>query len=391
MAYLVRAIVVVVAALYLWSDVMAVAPDGVPWVVGLSLLWVAAFLVLSRTPLTPVPAWGAALAALACIGLSWWLAPSAEPPLGQAPLFSWPGAATVGAGAVAGLVLVAAGSWVERLPAVVIGAGVVAAAFVDPVTRSLFMLDTGLILACSVTIAAVAIAQRHRIDAERQVAIAQERARLADELHDRIAHEVTGIVVLAQGSAALARNGPTQQPLELIEASGLRAMEHIRAIVGRSGPPTGARSRGTGEDAVVVDVTARLTRLVEDFAATATARVSGPGTVAVAVTPPVWDVVERTVTEALTNVRRHASSARHVRVHLTADDSTLTLWVTDDGDGGGLGTGGGSGLRRLLRRARAVGGDLGAAPEPTGGWQVRLRVPAAPLIPTPDDSGRSDA
>ncbi|GMA39930.1 sensor histidine kinase [Mobilicoccus caccae] len=224
------------------------------------------------------------------------------------------------------------------------------------------------------------------------MAIAEERARFADELHDRIAHEVTGIVVLAQGSSALARGGPVERPLELIEEAGLRAMEHIRGIVGRSGPPTPDRpGHGRGGSrasavASVTDVSERLGVIVRDFAETTPAAVTPPAQVDCALSPQAWELMHRVTAESLTNVRRHAASARHVRVHLAADDRNATLWITDDGDGGGLGTGGGSGLRGLGRKAKALGGELTAHPVSQGGWQVRLilpavGVPAVPAVP----------
>ncbi|MDO5629743.1 MAG: histidine kinase, partial [Mobilicoccus sp.] len=367
MAYLVRALVILVAALYLASDTAVVSDDGAAsmWVIVIGLAWVAAFLVTSWQHTVGVFAWLLVGAAILSAVLSWWLSPAVAPPIGDYAQFTWPGAATIGASAVAGRIIVLARSWAERVPAVLIVVATAVAAFLDPATRAFFLLDTGLIFTCAFTIAAVAIAQRHRIAAERQVAVAEERARFADELHDRIAHEITGIVVLAQGSAALAANGPVQRPLELIESSGLRAMEHIRTIVGRGGPVVEDRRPPALTDtpessSVVTDVSARLARIIADFAGTSTARIERPEPVEVALAAPVWEVLDRAVREALTNVRRHASTASCVRIQTSTDGASLSVAVDDDGSGGGLGTGGGHGLHRLSSQLRALGGHLEA-------------------------------
>lgn len=225
---------------------------------------------------------------------------------------------------------------------------------------------------CTVTAIGVGLLiRRQRLTVAEQRADARERERraMAAELHDVIAHELTGIVVLAQAVADRAGTSGSEDAVGRIEASGQRALGHVRSLVSALGDPREGLAvpprRGD-----LSDVAALVDRFRATTGAEVNARVTGrdvPG--------PVALTAHRVVSEALTNVRRHAASARTVAVDVRIDGGALVMSVDDDGRGGGLGGGAGSGLRGLEHRAALVGGRVCAGPGPDGGWRVRATLP----------------
>ncbi|MET7419386.1 ATP-binding protein [Dactylosporangium sp. NPDC005555] len=192
--------------------------------------------------------------------------------------------------------------------------------------------------------------------------LADERARrahrldLARDLHDLVAHEVTGIVIAAQAAG-----------LPDIEAAGLRALDAMDRMVGTLRGPVSQRIHGV-ED---------LPDVVRRFSST------GPAVASLSMpeVPKMSDEASKAayhvVIEALTNVRRHAPAATAVTVAVTSRQGRVELVVTNDGSGPGPGrAGGGTGLAGLDERVRALGGDLHAGPH-DGGWRVTCHLPAA--------------
>ncbi|GMA39933.1 hypothetical protein [Mobilicoccus caccae] len=162
MGHLVRALVVLFAIAYATGDLTSVLPGaGQTWMLWLCVGWVLAYLVSSWLPSARRLGWVFAAAALACAALSWWLVQQFPPTPEEVPTYTWPGAATIGAGAVAGRLLFLAGSWLERVPVVLIMGATLLAAMADPVLRSFALLDTSAVLVACGTVAGVAIAQRH--------------------------------------------------------------------------------------------------------------------------------------------------------------------------------------------------------------------------------------
>ncbi|MFB7949687.1 sensor histidine kinase [Kitasatospora phosalacinea] len=206
-------------------------------------------------------------------------------------------------------------------------------------------------------------------------AVRAERARIARELHDVVAHHVSMIAVRAE-TARLATPGlPAQGAERLLEIGDAArdALAEMRRLLGvlredeRAAP---ARAPQPG--------LAALGDLLEQ------ARRAGGGTVRLVVrgTPaPLGPGAElaayRIVQEALTNARRHAPGAAvEVELHHTA--AALELRVRDHGPGPGSGPrqGGGHGLTGMRERAAAVGGTLRTGPGPGGGFAVTAHLPA---------------
>ncbi|MFE5210046.1 sensor histidine kinase [Streptomyces sp. NPDC056600] len=250
--------------------------------------------------------------------------------------------------------------------------------------------DTGLFMALFLALATTAVLgagvarrlvladRRHRAAAVRL----EQRAEFARDLHDFVAHHVTGIVVQAQGALAIAGRRPELVPpaLERIERAGSEALVSMRKMVGMLRgedelPP--APSAGVAE----------LRSLVERFSAGGRARAS-------LVLEGVFDdlpvevgtTVHRVVMEALTNVRRHTRDCAEVEVHAVRSGDLVTVRVVDDGRTLQP-SGGGFGLRGLAERAALVGGRFRAGPVPGGGWGVEVVLPAAPAAsaaPSPE-------
>ncbi len=225
---------------------------------------------------------------------------------------------------------------------------------------------TALPAVVSVALGLVVRAQRRQLAAERVAAAAEQRARIARDLHDTVAHEVTGIVVLAQAAAQIAP--PEVAPALIgIDQSGRRALDRIRELV--------ARLRTDPVDHAPVRA------VVERFRATTSARVDAAIDDDLDRAPvaqsPAMQAVTAVVTEALTNVRRHGGRVTQVRIDLRRTAGAIAVTVTDDGDGdsaSAVGSGGGNGLADLSARITDLGGTLTAGREDDR-WRVRATVP----------------
>lgn len=198
-----------------------------------------------------------------------------------------------------------------------------------------------------------------------------ERLAIARDLHDVVAHEVTGIVVQAQALRHIADRDPgaVRAALPEIEASGTRALESMRGMV--------SRLREPGEAPLAPGPAEGLTALSAPAAhgrPEVTVHVSGP----VGELPPeVGTAVLRIAQESVTNALRYARDATLVSVVVTAEDGAVVVRVGDNGRGSGMSVGGGHGLVGMAERARLLGGELTAGPIGLGqGWTVRGTLPA---------------
>lgn len=238
---------------------------------------------------------------------------------------------------------------------------------------------------------------------ERQATATEaERRRIATDLHDLIAHEVTGIVVLAQAAGRSDNPDLRTTALAKIEQSGTRALEEIRRLVTDarsesrtavpSGVSAGAVSDSRNETVSRTPIAAgpqALRDRVAAFGESATITIDTPTEAAA----PVWPVLDRVLVESLTNVRRHAGADAPVAVTVTTDPTdpdspanraghdepgTLLMTVTNGPGNGGIGAGSGTGLSSLRVRVGHLGGRIEAGPEPGGGWSVTTRLPLNP-------------
>ncbi|WP_166973079.1 sensor histidine kinase [Brevibacterium atlanticum] len=231
---------------------------------------------------------------------------------------------------------------------------------------------------------------------ERQATATEaERRRIATELHDLIAHEVTGIVVLAQAAGRSDNAALTSTALQRIEESGTRALTEIRRLVSENRTEGGARTPvAAGPQALRDRVTSYgdhatidIAESIDTSATPKTLGHDGMGTAsAPAIDEHVWPVLDRVLVETLTNVRRHAGPDAEVKVRLHRDDcapETLLMSVTNAPGTRGVGAGSGTGLSSLRARVSHLGGSIEAGPDPDGGWSVRTRLPATAPSPAP--------
>jgi len=209
-----------------------------------------------------------------------------------------------------------------------------------------------------------------------QAAVAVERGRIARELHDVVAHNVSMMVVQA-GAAARVLHG--EQPdvraaLEVIAVTGRETVDEMRTLLGvlRSDDGQAALKPQPG----LADLE-QLVSGVREAGLPVTLRIEGTRRPL----PPALDLSAfRIVQEALTNALKHAGPAR-AEVTVCYEDSQVTLEVADTGCGADGARGTGHGLVGMRERAAMFGGELEARPRPEGGFAVRARLPLATPAP----------
>jgi signal transduction histidine kinase len=198
-----------------------------------------------------------------------------------------------------------------------------------------------------------------------------ERVELARELHDVVAHHVTGMVVQAQAAMAVSDNDPlaAHRLLPGIVNSGGDALAAMRRLVGtlRESEPLYTATTDLNADV----------RAAVDRAAQAGIPVRLRLELPDSVPQEVGRSVLRLVQESLTNVHKHANAPTDVSVELISTPDGLRLTVRDDGKGGRVvpvGGSGGYGLVGMRERVELLGG-LFSAGEVDGGWQVLAELP----------------
>jgi signal transduction histidine kinase len=244
-------------------------------------------------------------------------------------------------------------------------------------------------------------------------ALAEERSRIASELHDVVTHNVSVMVVQAGAARRVLTASPAdaRSALLAVEASGRTAMVELQHLLGLLSPVDGmgARPGSNGPDSGPLqpqpglDELARLVDRVTAAGLPVDLTVTGqPRELSAGLDLTAYRVVQ----EALTNCMKHAGGAAAV-VTLNYGDDSVLIDVSDDGGRGrqaaghpghasvaGM-TGGGRGLLGLRERLSLYGGDFDAGPLPAGGWRVTARLPYCepfasadagqpqPCLPTP--------
>jgi signal transduction histidine kinase len=221
--------------------------------------------------------------------------------------------------------------------------------------------------------------------------LAEERLRIARELHDTVAHSMATITVQA-GSAlhvlSPAHDGAVREALVSIRETSKTALGEMRAVLGQLREGAGA-GVAAGPEAQAPEGLG-LGRLPELRAAVTAAgspvRVSVEGEPG-PLPPAVDHAAYRILQESLTNVLRHAVSGTEAEVSLRYAPDSVTITVANDGcvPGGPPGTG--NGLRGMRERATAAGGELEAGPRSEGGFLVTAKLPRQ-AVPLPEHRER---
>jgi signal transduction histidine kinase len=205
-------------------------------------------------------------------------------------------------------------------------------------------------------------------DAEQ--AVEWERARIARELHDVIAHSVSVMVVQASAAENVLDSDPAgaRTALRHVQASGREALEEMKLLLGV------LRNNGDGGSRTPVPSLRRLDTLVESVQRSGL-RVELELRGVEHRLPPSADVAAyRVIQEALTNALRYAPDAT-VRVEVDVAPSSLRIEIHDDGAAHLRPSGAGQGLLGLRERLSLHGGSLQAGPDPEGGFTVRAELP----------------
>jgi signal transduction histidine kinase len=225
-------------------------------------------------------------------------------------------------------------------------------------------------------------------DAQAQIAAAAERARIARELHDVVAHNVSVMVVQADGASYALGSDPdrARQALAAISATGRQALAEMRRMLGvlrrdEDGTEPGrAPLPGIGQLGELLEQ-ARATGLAVSFTVEGVPQPLPDGAALAAY---------RIVQESLTNTRKHGGPRATAEVTLRYLEDALLLRIADDGRGAAAASdGAGHGLTGMRERVAVYGGWVQAGPRPSGGYHVAALLPLvapAPQAAYPDAS-----
>jgi len=201
------------------------------------------------------------------------------------------------------------------------------------------------------------------------LAVAEERNRLAREVHDTLGHRLTVAAVQLEGAQRLIPRDPARaaEMVATVHAQVMEGLTELRRTVAALRAPLSAD----------LNLAAALRHLTRDFAAATDIQVElHLPTALPALTPMQRQVFYRVAQEALTNVQRHAGASR-VRVALQPDaDGAVQLAVDDDGGGLSATPAPGFGVRGMRERAQQVGATLTLGKSELGGVRVVLTLPA---------------
>jgi signal transduction histidine kinase len=207
---------------------------------------------------------------------------------------------------------------------------------------------------------------------EARAAVAEERARIARELHDVVGHSVSVMTVQASGVRRLLRPDQEREreALLVVEQAGREALAEMRRLVGVLRRPEEAPALAPQPSIQHLD---RLVEQAREAGLPVHVEIEGTATEL----PVGLDLTAyRLVQEALTNAIKHAQATR-ADVVVRYGDGAVELVITDDGRGSSDGSGesGGQGLVGMRERVAVYGGELDAGPEPGGGFALRARLP----------------
>ena len=211
-------------------------------------------------------------------------------------------------------------------------------------------------------------------DQQGKLAAAAERARIARELHDVVAHNLTVMIALADGAGYALREHPAQaeHALQTASRTGRLALAEMRRLLGvlREDDAAATSERDPQPGVAQID---RLVEQVRAAGLPVTYRVSPD---ARALPEGIQVTLFRIVQEALTNTLKHAGPSATAEVELVASECDVRLSVANTGAKTAAANGnGGSGLRGMRERAAVYSGSVDAGPRPEGGWCVAARLP----------------
>lgn len=217
--------------------------------------------------------------------------------------------------------------------------------------------------------------RRERAGAER-AAVAEERSRIARELHDVVGHEVSVIALQADAAAAALETAPAlaRAPVSAIRESAGEALAEMRRVLGalrEDEDEAGPRPQPGLADLPALAERARAAGTPVELVVDGAPRHAPPS---------VELAAYRLAQEALTNARKHAPGAP-VRIEVIWDNGSVALRVADAGPGTARAPVTGYGLVGMRERVRLVGGELHTGPAPGGGFEVAATLPVDATVP----------
>jgi signal transduction histidine kinase len=248
-----------------------------------------------------------------------------------------------------------------------------------------------IVFGAAVTVAAWYVGRRLRLRSERSAQqardqaaearriVTEERARIARELHDVVAHRVSLMTVQAGAAKAVAAADPdsARQAMSAVEEAGRQALDELRHLLGVLRPD--ADPDGLGPQPGLADIP-RLADQIRAAGLDVSLTMDGlPAPLPARVELSAYRIVQ----EALTNTLKHGGPRTRAEVRLRGDADGLTVEVLDDGRGAlvasppaaGEGAAVGHGLVGMRERAQLLGGRLEAGPRTGGGFRVVARLP----------------
>ncbi len=228
-------------------------------------------------------------------------------------------------------------------------------------------------------------------EAQARAAVAEERTRIARELHDVVAHSMAVMIVQADGVRFTLDRDPAtaREAAKVVADTGRAALEEMRRLVGVLREPTATQPDPADGPAHRRPALVELPALLDRFRA-AGLRVACGGAGAPPPLPPGLELtVYRVVQESLTNTLKHAGVGASVELTLDWSADAVVIRAVDDGRGrpvDGPAPSGGHGLVGMRERVGVYDGSLAAGPTLAGGWRVRARLPLAPAAGTGEGS-----
>lgn len=209
-------------------------------------------------------------------------------------------------------------------------------------------------------------------DRDAQLAVSAERARIAREMHDIVAHNIAVMIALADGAAYTAGENPAQAVAVMGQVSdtGRSALTEMRRLLGVMRQPAAAAEHAPQPTLADIDdllATVRAAGLPTQLT------VSGPR---LALPPSAQLAIYRMIQESLTNTLKHAA-ATAARVRLTYLPQAAELEVTNNGPVA-AGSGEGHGIAGMRERAAVFDGEVSAGPRTGGGWRVHAVLHLSP-------------
>ena len=210
------------------------------------------------------------------------------------------------------------------------------------------------------------------------LAAAVERARIAREMHDSVAHHLTVIVALSDGALAAVTRAPDQasDAIRGISSTAREALAETRRLLGVLRTEGGLELRQPLPG--LSDLDGLFTRVRAAGLPVEYERSGPPGDT----TPGVQLAVFRLVPEALTNTMKHAGPGARAAVRLRLEPGEVRVEVEDDGVGtAGVPRAPGGGLTGMSERVGAFGGELTCGPRQPRGWRVTARFDSGAVVP----------